>query len=82
MTEQILPCPFCGWDKASAGAIRDGYQVHCRVCFAAGPPTYHGPDITRSTEQRAIKAWNIRSAIAKAEGRDEIAVRKESEDDL
>lgn len=55
---QLRPCPFCGSNKATHTAVRDGRQVFCAVCHAAGGPAYHGPN--HDTLPRAIAAWNMR----------------------
>ena len=64
-TSDLLPCPFCG-DKASTRHIRDGREVWCRGCGAAGSPAFHGPLTIPSAEDRAIAAWNRRATTLEA----------------
>lgn len=33
----VLPCPFCGEDRATDNAIRDGWEVRCQECLASVP---------------------------------------------
>lgn len=65
-TSVLLPCPFCGGDKARTIHIRDGRKVAC-VCGACGNPEFHGPLDKPNAESRAITAWNTR-AVSAAEG--------------
>ena len=64
-TSDLLPCPFCG-DKASTRHIRDGREVWCRGCGAAGSPKFHGPLNIPPAEDRAIAAWNRRAPTPEA----------------
>ena len=58
MPHTLKPCPFCGSDSIVEGYIRDGRQVFCSGCHAAGGPAYHGPN--GSALERAIANWNRR----------------------
>lgn len=57
---ELLPCPFCGGDKARTIHIRDGRKVAC-VCGACGKPEFHGPLDKPDAEARAISSWNTRA---------------------
>jgi len=60
-TDELLPCPFCGGNKARTIHIRDGRKVAC-PCGACGRPEFHGPLDRPGVEARAITAWNTRTA--------------------
>ena len=59
----LLPCPFCGGEKARTIHIRDGRKAVC-PCGACGKPCFHGPMDMPSAEVRAIEAWNTRASTA------------------
>lgn len=66
-TNELLACPFCGGAHISDRYVRDGRQMFCIGCGASVAPTYHGP--SGDTLERAITAWNTRSAaIPSAQG--------------
>ena len=54
VTQELLPCPFCGWaNSRSIGIWSDGgFWAECPDCFAQGP--------VEGTEAEAIAAWNAR----------------------
>lgn len=52
MSEQLLPCPFCGSNNI---ALRFE-SVCCRDCDA---------NITSFSQEQAIKAWNTRTEKSK-----------------
>lgn len=59
----LLPCPFCGGDRARTIHIRDGRKVAC-ICGACSSPQFHGPLDRPDAEVRAIAAWNTRAENA------------------
>lgn len=60
MTEELKPCPFCGYDQpeviyAYRGSFIHAY-VECGNCEARGPIEA----LTDDLPQAAINAWNER----------------------
>lgn len=64
MTNDLLPCPFCGgsahYNFTDAGADRKYYRVHCSKCDARIGHPYTGKDA-------AATAWNTRTPNKPAE---------------
>lgn len=58
---ELLPCPFCGGDKARTIHIRDGRKAVC-PCGVCGKPCFHGTPDMPSADERAITAWNTRTS--------------------
>ena len=59
MTDELLPCPFCGGEASKRLFYKGKYRVHCNVCDA-------NSDDVWDTEAEAIAAWNRRSVTASA----------------
>lgn len=59
MSNQLIPCPFCGSTELRYGKYatkmdgdwRDYYQVECKLCAASGPRTFEFQD-------DAARLWN------------------------
>lgn len=56
-------CPFCGGEPKDV-YVRDGRQIRCIKCGAAGPSEFHGPADGLSATERAIAAWNRRASLS------------------
>lgn len=54
MTDVLIPCPFCGSEKAAVRKGFDYFTVSCKNCAAEGPL-----DEERSN---AVTFWNRRGA--------------------
>jgi len=62
MSEQLLPCPFCG--GADIGhKSEDEVAIVCLDCFGCGP-SIEGSREDAATWDRARTAWNRRAAPA------------------
>ena len=62
MTEEIMPCPFCGEKARALGCCR-GYSVECENC-GARTAVYHDGLVTNDkARQLAVDAWNKRSSL-------------------
>lgn len=62
VTQELLPCPFCGSDELSHGYVNYGGaltigNVECHSCDVV---------VTANTEAEAITAWNTRLASTEA----------------
>lgn len=69
MTQELLPCPFCGGEPETSGSMSRTY-VYCEACGASGSSIFHGGptndrDILNRCEAEAIAAWNRRAPIAR-----------------
>lgn len=68
---ELLPCPFCGENRASTYYVRDGRVAMCPACGAKSGSQFNGPRDIPSADERAISAWNTRTpdaaALARAE---------------
>lgn len=53
MSNDLLPCPFCGIDNASVYPVVDFAEVQCDTCGARSPMT--------EDEASAVAAWNSRA---------------------
>jgi len=53
MSEELKPCPFCGWTKPVIEHIEGTYNVECPDCASAGP--------LEDSRAQAIAAWNRRA---------------------
>jgi Lar family restriction alleviation protein len=51
---ELAPCPFCGGAPSLIGGGPGNHYVRCTVCHASGDDT---------SRDRAIAAWNRRSAL-------------------
>jgi Lar family restriction alleviation protein len=62
MTQQLLPCPFCGSSEVEAHGFhrKRTWVVVCLECHAFGPDT--GPNDV-ITEAEAVTAWNTRASL-------------------
>lgn len=58
MSEQLKPCPFCGYYPTVSSVVFSlslfgfGKQIKCQQCDACGP--------LRISLKRAVDAWNMR----------------------
>ena len=65
MSDDLKPCPFCGWDAPYVRTTGIETEVYCENCTAIGPLVHSvGPD--EDVDEVAIKLWN-RRAKTKAE---------------
>ena len=71
---ELLPCPFCGYDKArlvDRGEHPGVVFVKCNDCEAEGPPTgwgYPGGYQTRElAREKAGELWNRRAVVNEVE---------------
>ena len=68
MTQELLPCPFCGGEaKLHFGlAGFDDAQIDCQSCASSGPnfdeSPYQGEGARNYNAAEAIIAWNTRAA--------------------
>lgn len=60
-TPELLPCPFCGDNRASTYHVRDGRVSRCPACGAESGSQFNGPLDLPSADDRAIAAWNRRT---------------------
>lgn len=60
-TPELLPCPFCGDNRASTYHVRDGRVSMCPACGAKSGSQFNGPLDLPSADDRAIAAWNRRT---------------------
>ncbi len=58
---ELLPCPFCGDNRASTYHVRDGRVSMCPACGAKSGSQFNGPLDLPSADDRAIAAWNRRT---------------------
>jgi len=58
---ELLPCPFCGDNRASTYHVRDGRVSMCPACGAKSGSQFNGPLDLPSADNRAIAAWNRRT---------------------
>ena len=63
---ELLPCPFCGENRASTYYVRDGRVAMCPACGAKSGSQFNGPRDIPSADERAISAWNTRTPDAAA----------------
>lgn len=73
MTQELLPCPFCGGGAAVSSYTRlgsteaAGFYVECNDCSAGGQPfdtQGESPDRVDYTKGKAVAAWNRRASFA------------------
>ena len=62
MTEEIMPCPFCGEKARALGCCR-GYSVECENCGARTADYLDGLVTNDKARQLAVDAWNKRSSL-------------------
>ena len=63
MSDDLKPCPFCGWDAPYVRATGIETEVYCQNCTAVGPMVHSvGPD--EDVDEVAIKMWNRRADAA------------------
>ncbi len=65
MSDELLPCPFCGGDEVSliANGIY-GWRVSCHSCRIYGEgfsSSYRADEDYSEDKKSAIKAWNTRA---------------------
>jgi len=64
MTEELLPCPFCGGRDLWKHLTDDGYSavVECngKGCYAAGPNQYMHNLSDAEMLAKAVELWNQR----------------------
>ena len=65
MSEELLPCPFCGSKDLVINKDTDFsiYYVHCRDCLCEGRKTHKIGWV--ESAQEAINAWNDRDECVK-----------------
>lgn len=71
---ELLPCPFCGYDKpdqmcSSTGARVTGFYVWCQACDAEGPAS-------SVSFGNAVDAWNRRASPPAKTGEHINAIRE------
>jgi len=67
MPTKLLPCPFCGYDNVMIHWDGNCWTAKCIGCGSWGK-RFHECD--QGSEQKAIDAWNTRTA-PKSEGDDD-----------
>lgn len=62
MTQQLLPCPFCGSSDVEAHGFhrKKTWVVVCLECHSFGPD--NGPNDV-ITEAEAVAMWNTRASL-------------------
>lgn len=64
MSDELLPCPFCGGEAALGSDGDFGAVVACLDCGVTG--NAYGPDYAMEDyQERAIAAWNSRTSAAR-----------------
>lgn len=68
MSDQLLPCPFCG-RTASIQELKDNDLFYCSYCGCEGPRPYDIGICTQEncTTECVVKAWNTRAGFRKKE---------------
>lgn len=61
---KLLPCPFCGEEKANIRYACGDYFVECLNC--------HSTSSVTSTKDTVVKDWNTRAPILTPEELDEL----------
>ena len=64
MSDDLKPCPFCGWDAPYVRTTGLETEVYCESCTAVGPLVHSvGPD--EDVDEVAIELWNRRALEAR-----------------
>lgn len=66
MTQELLPCPFCGGVAGYAETHRNHWHVECFVCGVRHPADVAGELDPRP---KLITAWNTRASTADLQAR-------------
>lgn len=70
MSEELMPCPFCGEDAAILDGKSDSCRVRCESCGTEGRPSFFNGDSQDEidiAEEEARYGWNTRSTPKQGE---------------
>lgn len=63
MTDDLKPCPFCGWDVPYVRTTGTETEVYCQSCTAVGPlVASNTPE--ENVDSEATRLWNRRANTA------------------
>ena len=64
MSDDLKPCPFCGWDAPYVRTTGLETEVYCQSCTAVGP-LVHSVRPDEDVDEVAIELWNRRALEAR-----------------